>query len=130
MQPIIMQDWTTIRGASSATVVMSQADWIMTAPFQDIQFYLDIREITPIAGTITLNLETAPARDEALFKLMGAAAISITSSTPVTGYPPVTSFVLANATVPVSHWTRWKLVGPASLWDITFRIMAAGNSIG
>lgn len=123
MQPIIMQDWVTIRGAASTTVIMSQADWIMTAPFQDIQFYLDVREAS--GGTINLSFETAPTRDEVLFKLMGAAVIGITGA--VTS---VTSFTLANATVPVSHWTRWKLAGPAALWDVTFRVMAAGNSIG
>lgn len=122
MQPIIMQDWTTIRGAASSTVIMSQADWIMTAPFQDITFYLDVREVT--GTTPAISFETAPGRDEVLFKNLGAAAINLAAGL------TVTSFTLANATVPVSHWARWKIVGPAALWDATFRIMAAGNSIG
>lgn len=124
MQPIIMQDWITIRGAASSVVIMSQADWILTAPFQDITFYLEVREVT--GTTPTISYETAPGRDESLFKLMGAAAINLVVAPPVI----VTPFTLANATVPVSHWTRWKITGPAALWDATFRIMAAGNSIG
>lgn len=127
MQPIIMQDWITIRGASAnpaSSVTMSQADWIMTAPFQDITFYLDVREVT--GATPAISYETSPARDEALFKLLGAAPINM-----ATGLPTITSFTLAGATVPVSHWTRWKIVGPTSaLWDVTFRIMASANSIG
>ena len=107
MQPIIMQDWITIRGAASSTVIMSQADWILTAPFQDIAFYLDVREVT--GTTPAISFETAPARDEVLFKNLGAAAINLAAGL------TVTSFTLANATVPVSHWTRWKIVGPAAL---------------
>ena len=55
MQPIIMQDWTTIRGAASTTAIMSQADWILTAPFQDISFYLDVREYQ---NTVQVSYET------------------------------------------------------------------------
>lgn len=123
MQPIIMQDWITIRGVASSTVVMSQADWILTAPYQDMTFYLDVREFD-VAG-MTITYQTCPSRDDALFVGMGAAvgitAVGLT----------VTSYNLAGApAAPVSHWTRWKLTGPASAWDVTFRVMAAGNSIG
>lgn len=124
MQPIIMQDWTTIRGTGTSTVVvMSQVDWVLTAPFQDIAFYMDVREVT---GTVAMNYQTAPGRDDVLFQNLGAAG-----GVAVAAGLTVTSFTLANATVPVSHWTRWKLTASAGApWDVTFRIMAAGNSIG
>lgn len=123
MQPIIMQDWITIRGVSSGVVIMSQSDWILTAPFQDIAFYLDVREQT---ATSTLAYETCPSRDEVLFQPMGTVSISA-GALGLT----VSRFALSGApAVPVSHWSRWKLTGPASAWDITFRIMAAGNSVG
>lgn len=123
MQPIVMQDWITIRGLASASVIMSQADWILTAPFQDITFYLDVRESD--AAGMTCAYQTSPSRDEVLFVNMGTP-VPMTSAV-VT----VTSYNLTGApAAPVSHWTRWKLTGPASAWDVTFRIMAAGNSIG
>jgi len=125
MQPIIMQDWITVRGTGTATsVIMSQADWIMTAPFQDISFYLDVRELT--GSSLGIEYQTCPARDDVLFQTMGAAPVTI-SAVGVT----VTNFILsANPTAPVSHWTRWKLSGTGTPWDVTFRVMAAGNSIG
>jgi hypothetical protein len=123
MQPIIMQDWTTIRGAASTTVIQSQADWILTAPFQDISFYLDVREFG-VAG-ITLAYETCPGRDDVLFRAMTPALTIAGTSVVVTNI-----FASVAANTPVSHWTRWKLTGPASTWDVTFRIMAAGNVIG
>lgn len=124
MQPIIMQDWITIRGTSSTTpVAMSQSDWLMTAPFQDISFYLDVREV---AGPVAVKFETAPSRDDAqgssLFVAMASLSVSTVGQT-------VTNVYAANANFPVSHWTRWSLTGPGSAWDITFRVMAAGNSI-
>ncbi|CAN5425315.1 hypothetical protein BH09MYX1_BH09MYX1_58470 [soil metagenome] len=128
MQPIIMQDWITIRGTGTATTVtMSQSDWILTAPFQDITFYLDVREVTGTAVSITY--ETCPSRDDNLFRNIGSAVVPI-SGAAVT----VTSYTLAAAMIPVSHWTRWKLtgtgVGSPVAWDVTFRVMAAGNSVG
>lgn len=124
MQPIIMQDWITIRGTTTSTVViMSQADWILTAPFQDIVFYMDVREVS---GTVAMHYQTCPARDDVLFQNLGAVG-----GVAVAAGLTVTSFPLANATVPVSHWTRWRLTASVGTpWDMTFRIMAAANSIG
>lgn len=124
MQPIIMQDWITVRGTGTATsVIMSQADWILTAPFQDISFYLDVREFS--GSSLGIEYQTCPARDDALFWSMGAVVpITTVVVTP-------TNYILStNPTAPVSHWTRWKLTGTGTPWDVTFRIMAAGNSIG
>lgn len=121
MQPIIMQDWVTIRGISNGTVIQSQANWILTAPFQDITFYLDVREFT--GATPTIQYETGPGRDDPLFVKMGTAV------TIAVGFV-TTTYYANNASVPVSHWTRWKLNGPAvTPWDVSFRIMASGNSI-
>ena len=123
MQPIVMQDWITIRGAASTTVIQSQADWIFTAPFQDVTFYLDVREFSPSAAVI-VSYQTAPAREEAMFQNMFSTAAITT-----TGLIGPTNVYLANAAIPVSHWTRWKLSAGALTWDLTFRIMMAGNSL-
>jgi hypothetical protein len=124
MQPIIMQDWITVRGTGTTTsVVMSQPDWILTAPFQDITFYMEVRNIT---GTPVINYQTAPAKDDYLFQNLGAAA-GITMVAGVT----VSPFTLSGATIPVSHWTRWRLTATAGApWDVTFRVMASANAIG
>jgi hypothetical protein len=120
MRSIIMQDWLTVRGVASGIVIQSQTEWILTAPFQDITFYLDVREVT---GTVTIAYETCPARDDRLFQAMFTSA-ALTAATAA----PQTIFASSNA-VPVSHWSRWKLTGGAAAWDVTFRVMAAGNNI-
>ncbi len=119
MRPIIMQDWITIQGTASVNIVMSQVDWILTSTFEDITFYLECRRLT---STPSMQYETSPARDDALFYRMGAA-VAI-----ATGVTAAKNFYTANADAPVSHWTRWKLIAPAALWDVTFRIMASANS--
>lgn len=122
MQPIIMQDWTTIRGAASTSAIQSQNEWILTAPFQDISFYLDVREVSGTGG-VQVAFETCPSRDDVLFHAMGTVTVTTPGVT-------VTNILALNAQFPVAHWTRWKLIGPAFLWDLTFRIMASGNNIG
>lgn len=127
MQPIIMQDWVTIRSSVTGSVIMSQADWLLTAPFQDITFYLDVREVD--GTSVSITYETCPGRDNGLFRNIGSTTVPIAGAgVTVTSYPMGVATVLA----PVSHWTRWSLNGTVSsgVWSVTFRIMAAGNSIG
>ena len=121
MRSIIMQDWLTVRGVANGIVIQSQTDWILTAPFQDITFYLDVREVL---GTPTISYDTCPVRDDVLFQAMfTSAALAVGVAAPKTIFGATASF-------PVSHWTRWRLVGGAAAWDATFRVMACGNKIG
>lgn len=120
MQPIIMQPWLTVRG-NGVTIIQDAGEWLRTAPFQDMFFSIDVREITG-AGT-TVAVETSPNRDDALFQ----AAVS--AFTPLVGnnYKQV---LMSNAAIvaPMSEWSRWKVVLPAGATnDITFRIVAHGN---
>lgn len=121
MTPLIMQDWITLKGPASTTVVMSESAWLLTAQFQDITFYLETKSAT--GGTVTCTYETCPGRDQALFYPMGTA-VNLSQGNVV-----VTNYYAAQAQAPVSHWTRWKISGPAAIWDATFRILATGNTI-
>lgn len=140
MYAFVLQDWVSIAGVGAKSVIQTEPDWLDMTPFQDLVAWVDVRDAT--AG-VTLFLETspsrddnlfvsmntggyqtAPAREEALFQTM-ASTVNINQATP---FAPVNVF-LANANIPVSHWTRWMLSGPASTWDLTFRIMMAGNSL-
>ena len=120
MQPMVMQDWITIAGTANTNIAMSQADWLLTAPFQDITFYFECRSLL---STPSIQYETSPGRDEQLFFAMGA------NTAVATGVAAAKTFYTANANAPVSHWARWKLVAPNAAWNVTFRIMAAGNSL-
>src|SRR5579883_1858565 len=56
MRSYLLQDWTTIRGASTlSTVTQQETDWLDLAPFQDVAFWIDVKEVT---NTVTLALQT------------------------------------------------------------------------
>lgn len=131
MNGFIMQDWVTIRGISTTTsVTQSESAWIDALKFQDIAFWLEVRGITLPAGTLTLNYETAPIKDENLFLTttpLGSQAMSVQTA------PFVKSIVLSsNPTTPLSRWVRWRLIqaSAGATWDVTFRICASSSAIG
>ena len=129
MYGYVVQDWITIRGAQSITsIIQSEQDWLGFSAYQDIVFWLDVRELTNSAGTITMNYETAPTKDDSLFVAMVSGVTMAAAATPT-----VTKVLLnQNPTVPLARWVRWRIsttgVGAAG-WDATFRILAAANAV-
>lgn len=135
MYGFLLQDWTTIRGTGGATgapglvVTQSESNWVSLQPYQDIIFFLEVREVTVPTGAITLAYETSPLKDESLFVAM--ATVAALAVTPVAITP--TKVILATtAGVPLARWVRWKLTSTTTsgAWDATFRIAAAANAVG
>jgi len=126
MHTYVLQEWTTIRGSGSAgagqTIVQNQTDWLDLSPFQDVFFWIAVSEVT---GAVTLTFETAPTVDDTLFQAITTASTLTASATPT-----VVKMPMLSATVPISRYLRWKLIGPASTWDATFRVLVAANSPG
>jgi hypothetical protein len=129
MRAFVLQDWVTIRGASTVTsVVMNEVQYAQLDAYQDAIFWLQVSEVTLSAGAVTVNYETAPLKDETLFASMATAGITTTAMTP----PTVTKVLLSqNPSVPLSRWVRWRLSqsGATTSWDITFRIMLSANQL-
>jgi len=126
MHAFILQDWITIRGASTVpTVTQGEDSWLDLTAYQDLVFWVDVREVT--GTTVTIAFQTSPTKDETLFTAMVAATTITASSSPV-----VVKATLAGAStnVPVARYVRWQLVGPSALWDASFRVMVAANSPG
>lgn len=125
MHAFVLQDWTTIRGTSGATIVQGEDGWLDLSAYQDVVFWLDCREVTGASNT--LNYQTSPTRDETLFQNMLAAGITMAAaSTPV-----VSKALLSGAAVPIARYLRWSITGTAvTPWDATFRILIAANSPG
>jgi len=124
MHGFILQDWTTIRGGGSVTTVTQQeTDWLDLSPYQDVVFWIDVKEVT---STATLYLQTSPTLDDAFFQAM-ATGVTMTAA----AAPTVLSLLMASAstTVPVARYVRWQIVGTTT-WDATFRIALAANSPG
>ena len=120
MRPIVMQDWVTIKGTAGNSVSMDATKWIDTGPYQDFFAYVDVREATNIT---TINIETSPNRDELMFTAAGATTFAIGNNLVRVVLSSIGTFT------PIGAWTRWRCVAPAGAWDITFRILAAGNSL-
>ncbi len=136
MYGYVLQDWITIRGTIPSTgspdIIQGESGWMGFSSFQDIVFWLDIREASFPAGApnnLTFNFETAPSKDNNLFTVM--ASQTLTSLTP--GLQALQKVILAaNPTVPLATWVRWRLTpGGASTntWDATFRILASANRV-
>ena len=127
MHTFILQDWITIRGQSLASpppIAQTEHEWLDLTPFQDVFFWLDVREV--LGSTPTITFETSPTADESLFQpILAARQMSAGAS------PTVIPAPMSIASVPVARFVRWKVQGPAStLWDVTFRVIVAANSPG
>lgn len=86
-------------------------------------------------GTLTLNLETAPLKDETLFTAMvgqaGSCAIPVTAAFMTPKIFPVV-LIQTSSTVPLARYVRWHVSASGSFsaaWDMTFRVLVAANQI-
>jgi len=131
MYGLVLQSWITIRGTNNTPFIQDEADWADMSTFQDVVFWLDVREVTNPGGGISVNYETAPIKDPGLggavglFQPMGTVNVAA----PVT--PALTKIVLANApSIPLATWVRWNInSNAAGAWDLTFRILMTANRV-
>ena len=125
MHSYILQDWTTIRGAASVNVTQGESGWLDLAPYQDVLFWIDVREYTPNPGTpATIVFQTAPIKEDGLFQnMMTPIALNAIPTNP-------TVVRLTTSGTPLARYLRWQLAGPASTWDATFRVLIAANALG
>jgi hypothetical protein len=132
MRGFVLQDWVTIRGATAiTTVVQNEAGWLSLEMYQDVIFWLQVAEVTATTTNITLAIETAPIKDETLFKAMTNCTNTPTSASVA---PTLNNVILSNSTVqsgtPLSRWVRWHLTqNNTAAWDITFRILVSANQL-
>jgi len=119
MYGALLQDWTTIEGASSvATLTQSEAFWLDTSQYLDLVTFLQV----VAASGCTLSYQTAPTKDESLFQSIDT--VTLTSGVTVGIY------LRDTASFPLSHWLRWSLGGGGTTWNVTFRIWVALNQPG
>jgi hypothetical protein len=123
MHSFVMQDWITIRGANATAINQGESSWLDLGPYQDVSFYVDVREYSG-SSTPTLQFQTAPLKEDVLFQNMLGTAISVNSIT-----NPYRVAITTTA-CPVARYVRWQLVGPASTWDVTFRVVLAATALG
>lgn len=127
MHAFILQDWTTIRGATpstSATIIQSEDQWLDLTPYQDVVFWVDCRAVT--GTTVQVQFQTSPTKDDSLFTNIVTAALFTTVA------PQIYQVILSKtAGVPLARYVRWMVTSQSTgVWDSTFRVLAAANSPG
>ena len=134
MYGYVLQDWITIRGtipaSGSADIIQGESTWMGFSSFRDIVIWLDIREITFPATSLTFNFESSPTKDNNLFQVMQSQTINAGGLT--AGVQPLLKVILSSATTPLATWVRWRLSptgASGNTWDATFRVLAAANRV-
>ena len=123
MQGYLLQDWVTIRGASSLTQVKQGADeWLDLGDYEDVAITLDVRNVTNAA----IFYETSPAKQDASFLAMVSRSTATGIATLATGQF-VDRCYASLASVPPAQFLRWRLaqVTASTAWEATFRIWVA-----
>jgi hypothetical protein len=116
-------DWTTINGTNATSpVTQGESEWADLEEYQDCVLWVDVRAVT---GTVTLQIETAPTKDDASFTSM-VAPITVAAAATPTVYPAL----VESAAVPLARWVRWKLISSSTSWAVTMRIIASVNAPG
>lgn len=116
---ILLQDWVTVRGSTSGTVVTQPVSgYADLAPYQDVVAFL---EVSDVSGTPAMKFETAPTDDDNLFQNMDGStfAPSVGVTTKIYRY--------SAATVPLARFMRWKVPSAAGAWSLTFRVWLSPN---
>ncbi len=119
MDAFVLQEWCTIRG--SANVTQSEEGWLDLSPYEDVQFWLLVSEVSG-SPTPQIIYQTSPTKDEAMFGaqsngMTGTAITLAASSSPV-----VTPVLAWSAPFPLARWVRWQILASAS-FDVTMRIL-------
>jgi hypothetical protein len=136
MYGYVLQDWITVRGgAIPGDIIQGESAWMGFSSFQDMVFWLDVREVTPTSAgySLTWYFETAPSKDNNLFQAMANVAITTNALTPglqsSSNLPKV--LLAAGPSVPLATWVRWRLSpsGTTTTWDATFRILLSANRV-
>lgn len=113
MKTCLLQDWVTVNAADGQTVPQSAHQYIDLGQFEDLVFYLDVRQFenAPI-----LSYETAPSRQDSSFlPMIAPIAISAVGVR-------VDRAMFSTAAVPPARYVRWKITTVGGTWNMTFRI--------
>lgn len=124
MHTFVLTDWITVRGSNN-TVTQSESEWLDLTQYEDVTFWIDVKEVTGAA--VTLNIQTSPTRDEAFF---AAANLYQNTALAPTATPVVSKVTMSAAAVPIARYLRWQLTSANAPFDATFRIFVSANAPG
>ena len=129
MDTFLLTDWITVSGDGGGpgapnvkSIAQSSDQWLELPEHEDVSFVLEVKSVT---GTVTMNFETSPTKQESGFAAM------LTPFAMSTGRR-ADAALFSNALVPLAHFLRWRVSNPgaAGIWDATFRIWVSASSPG
>ena len=128
MHGVLWQDWTTLRltGATNS-VTQSEPLWLDVDDYRDAIFWLECKQLS-VGGAVAVlcSYETAPSKDDLLFRPMSQFPLGLTS------VPYITRVLAAqNPSVPLGSWIRWRLFvagTPTAEWGATLRLHCSLNA--
>lgn len=123
MYGYVLQDWVTIGNAGTTPIIQNESDWLPFSSFQDIAFWVDVRNVT-LGTTVTIDLQTSPTKDDALFRVLTNCTVAATGA----GITVVKNILSTAPGIPLATWVRWVLT-PSVASTITFRILASANRV-
>ncbi|HVX95515.1 MAG TPA: hypothetical protein VHK47_11440 [Polyangia bacterium] len=127
---LCLQPWVSVSG-NNRTVTQEEAQWLDIVGYRDVAIYVEVAFVPDQAGVTTLEVQSAPSRDEVLF--FGTSGVLTPapyvaswsfSSSPPLGVQTIAikRWSDASTTTPPSRLIRWVVSFPASNTGITFRI--------
>lgn len=126
MHSFNLEDWKAVAGPAAtpaSTFTQDEAGWLDLAAFQDVVVFLDCREVSAGAAP-TIAFETSPCREDGLFQPIMSASLAASAQ------PTVLRGLMLGSSVPLARYLRWKITGPTTAWDATFRAIVVANSPG
>lgn len=121
----MLQDWTTLHATNATSkFTQSESEELELEGFRDLTAWIHVAQAT-LDATLSVNLETAPTRDENLFQTLTTTAVGSGGAV----YVAVSRAKFA--TVPLARVLRWSVIkGSTSTdWSISFRIIVALNPV-
>ncbi len=127
----VIQSWRTVRVAQAETLFyQAESEWLDLAPFEDLTLWCDVKSVLIDGADVALDIvyETAPERDDALFRPIGGFTLDSSPS----ANPVVTNAILDRGNA-IARWFRWKLEARGTLsgpWGACFRLLATATPVG
>ena len=123
----LLEDYITISGKPGAgvySIAQSSHKYMDVGDYEDLVFYLDVRNYSGGGGTLSVAYETSPTREDSTFLAMMAPVALSQPGLVVTAAP------FAIASTPAARFVRWRLFAPLATgaWEATFRILVTAYS--
>lgn len=124
MYPFLLQDWVTLQ-SSVKTITQTEPLWLDMSNYLDFVAWLEVKQVSTSAGTLSLGYQTCPTKDDSLFLSMNDTTVALTAGV------QVAVLLRDTALCPLTKWLRWQLIASTtSTWQITFRIWITASQPG